>query len=57
VAAVYGLIVQSHHVFGIFYSLTLVGLGRGGWLAYCATRQRHQSANTAPLQSARLPLP
>jgi hypothetical protein len=41
VAALYGAIVQSHHIFGIYYSLTLVGLGRGGWLAYCAMRVRH----------------
>ena len=41
VAALYGVIVQSHHIFGIYYSLTIVGLGRGCWLAYCATRLRH----------------
>ena len=39
VAALYGVIVQSHNLFGIFISLTLVGLARGGWLAYCATRR------------------
>ena len=41
VAALYGVLMQSHRVFAIYYSLTLIGLGRGGWLAYCATRLRH----------------
>lgn len=40
VAVVYGVLVQSHHIFAIYYSLTLVGLARGGWLAYCALRLR-----------------
>jgi hypothetical protein len=33
VAAVYGLIVQSHHVFGFYYALTIVSGIRGLWLA------------------------
>lgn len=33
VAMVYGLIVQSHHVFGFYYALTIVSAIRGLWLA------------------------
>jgi enediyne biosynthesis protein E5 len=33
VALVYGLIVQSHHVFGFYYALTIVSGIRGLWLA------------------------
>jgi len=47
VAALYGVIVQSHHIFGIYYSLTIVGLGRGCWLAYCAARLRHTPSAAA----------
>jgi hypothetical protein len=36
VAAVYGLLVQSHQVFGIYYALSAVSLIRGGWLYYAA---------------------
>lgn len=32
VAVMYGLIVQSHHVFGIYYALTIVSGIRGLWL-------------------------
>jgi len=32
VALVYGLIVQSHHVFGFYYALTIVSGIRGLWL-------------------------
>jgi len=34
VALVYGLIVQSHHVFGFYYALTIVSGIRGLWLAW-----------------------
>ena len=36
VAVLYGLIVLSHQVFGIYYALTAVSLIRGAWLHYAA---------------------
>jgi hypothetical protein len=55
VAAIYGVIVQSHHLFGLFISLTLVGLVRGGWLAYCATRVRHTPSTAMPETTVAVP--
>jgi enediyne biosynthesis protein E5 len=48
VAVVYGLIVQSHHVFGFYYALTIVSGVRGLWLA----SRRWVTASTAHRASA-----
>jgi hypothetical protein len=51
VAAVYGTIVQSHHLFAIFYALTLVGAGRGAWLAFQAWRLPSSPVAMRPLSA------
>jgi hypothetical protein len=50
VAALYGLTVQSHHVFGIYYALSMASMVRGAWLHYAAW-------STAPAAGAMRPAP
>jgi enediyne biosynthesis protein E5 len=49
VAAVYGLLMEFHVVFGLFYALTIVTAGRGSWLLL--TRER-RNPEWIPLQAA-----
>ena len=55
VALMYGIIVQSHHVFGIYYALTIVSGIRGVWLL---TRSWIPSGErAADLSAARVAMP
>ena len=40
VAAFYGLLMELHVVFGLFYALTIVTAGRGSWLLLARLRQK-----------------
>ncbi len=48
VAAVYGLLMTSHVVFGFFFALTIVCCGRGLWLSVAALVQAPAVAEGAP---------
>jgi hypothetical protein len=60
VAAVYGMLVALHVVFGMFFALSLVCAGRGAILAWSAYRLRQRAtlpAAAAPLAPAGSPAP
>ena len=54
VAALYGLLMQAHIVFGLFYALTAVTAGRGLYLYWCSLEtnaQDHVPETSEPVQN------
>jgi len=51
-AAVYGLLMELHVVFGLFYALTIVTAGRGSWILLTRLRQEPEWILLRPANGA-----